>query len=67
MWGRFESSAVAFTGDTTKGSGRSKAEEVAPALCSGNDLVVAFSFDLVALSWLRDYLKFLFQEGVACP
>lgn len=58
---------MAFTGDTTMRSGRSKAEEVAPALCSGNDLVVAFCFDLVALSWLRDYLKVLHQEGVACP
>lgn len=67
VWGRSESSAVPFTGDTTTGRGRSKAEQVAPALCSGNDFVVAFCFDVVALSWLRDYLKFLLQEGEACP
>lgn len=49
------------------GHSNNKIKQMVPALCSGNDFVVTYYFDFVALSQLRDALNFLLQEGEACP
>lgn len=49
------------------GHSNTKTKQAAPAFSSGSDFVVTYYFDFVALSQLRDALRFLFQEGEACP
>lgn len=67
MYGRFESSVLPFLGEITlMGHSNDKTKQMVPALSSGNDFVVTYYFDF-ALSQLRDALKFLLQEGEACP
>lgn len=68
MYSRFESSVLPFLGGITlTGHSNNKTKQMVPALSSGNDFVVTYYFDFVALSQLRDALKFLLQEGEACP
>ena len=49
------------------GHSNNKTKQMAPALSSGNDFAATYYFDFVAPSQLRDALKFLLQEGEACP
>lgn len=67
VYGRFESSVLSFLGEITlMGHSNNKTKQMASVLSSGNDFVVTYYFDFVAVSQLRVALKFLLQEGEAC-
>lgn len=68
VYGRFENGILPCLGEIAlMGHSNNKTEQMAPALTSGSNFVVTTCFNFVSLSCLRDALKFLLQEGEACP
>lgn len=67
VWWVWEQRRPFQTEVTLVGQSISRTKLTVPTLNSGKAFVVTYYFVCVALSQLRDALKFLLQEGEACP